>query len=664
MSITDTKIGKAYALSRGGTAQIGQISFDTAYKRPHFFPVGGGFTEYNILWTDDGGEHGYGIGGNWGAWAQGIPVPNVLDLRPYMVQAGTFSQIGGGRGDLEWGKAAYEANHSDTWDEFLDRFDQYGSWLWGNVRDGGLCFVKDGAKWCTVATYGLYKNAAGNEKIAAWQSNSDFDLTLCSSGCFATYYWVGRDSYYGSVDWITKKPASPDIQYANNQRVMYTMDIILDSQLTTNIGDTFDNSVTNYTDGSVPNCMFNLSTMTSPYNDDRPIFANNVVITEEGYSMETTGFDSESVEELGRGDGSGDNDGDGDYNNDSDAIAPVDETQFSVDAQSCGFVTVYKPDKTTLQSFAEWLYGTLPTTYSSFLEAIQKLQLNPMDGIISLNLSHFNAPIIGSEPLNFYGQMSGISAPVVTKLTHVYNCGTIHVNEYAGGWMSYNDYTKIKAYIPYCGMFSLATNEVMGADVSLRYIIDILSGACVAELQIKRNRGYVAGDPNLNAPLYRFTGNIFQQVPISAVDYSGIIQGQLGLAAGIASMATGNVLGGANGVINAAMAAPSVERVGSIGASYGYMSDQQPYIMQEYPSYNHPDAYNEYYGEPYYDFKVIGNCRGLIFVDPGTFWATDPDMADFIDMTSEEEELLKQAVAEGLYMPRTTNDFNRKNYTP
>ena len=64
----------------------------------------------------------------------------------------------------------------------------------------------------------------------------------------------------------------------------------------------------------------------------------------------------------------------------SDDVDGVDDSMFTVDAQSCGFVTVYKPDKTTLQNFAAWLYGTLPTTYGSFLDNIKKLQLNPMDG--------------------------------------------------------------------------------------------------------------------------------------------------------------------------------------------------------------------------------------------------------------------------------------------
>ena len=86
--------------------------------------------------------------------------------------------------------------------------------------------------------------------------------------------------------------------------------------------------------------------------------------------------------------------------------------------------------------------------------------------------------------------------------------------------------------------------------------------------------------------------------------------------------------------------------------------------MIEYPCYNMPDNYSGYYGEPIYDYRVIGDCKGLIYVDKDTFWGTDPDRADFIDMTSEEEELLKQAVQEGLYMPRTNTDFSRKYYDP
>ena len=220
--------------------------------------------------------------------------------------------------------------------------------------------------------------------------------------------------------------------------------------------------------------------------------------------------------------------------------------------------------------------------------------------------------------------------------------------------MSYNSQTKIKVFLPYCGTFTLDTNPVTGGSLGLKYIIDVLSGACVAELTVKRSRSNIFEDPDLDAPIYRFTGNIFQQVPISAVDYSGIIQGQLGLAAGVASMATGNVLGGVTGVVNSMMARPNVETVGSCGSSYGYMGSQEPFVIIEYPCYNMPSKYNNFYGQPIYVLKQLNSCDGTTFVDPGTLWT---DKFDWI--TAEEEEMLRQITDTGaIYIDHTAAYYN------
>lgn len=220
--------------------------------------------------------------------------------------------------------------------------------------------------------------------------------------------------------------------------------------------------------------------------------------------------------------------------------------------------------------------------------------------------------------------------------------------------MSYNDLTKIRVFLPYCGMFTLPTNEVMGASLNLKYIIDILTGACLAEIQVKRNRSsYLTGDPDLNAPMYRFSGNIFQQVPISAVDYSGIINAQMGILQGAASVvSSGNPLNGAVGMagslLNAAMAHPNVEHVGSSGSSYGYMGCQQPFLIQEYPTYNMPSNYNNYYGAPIFDFySSLHYVDGYTLID--SIW-----MDAFDQITSEEEDMLKQICSSGIYIDHSS----------
>lgn len=667
MSSAKEWAGQIVSLNMGGSAQVGQIDFEEPRPVPSWLPVGGVLTQYGTFYTD--GQDYFGMYAGCGAWNESTATPNALNLVRYVAAAGTLAEIGEGTiwQVLENGEATYNANHSDTWDDFLTRVQSKVSWLWGSLRDGGCGMVKaNNTQVCFIGTYGVYNNEAGtDERICATQSINYTYADFANECVLAVYYNKNSDAWYNSVDIVC--PTGSQATFFNYpvEDIVWPITSIVWSINRGGISATLDRTMKPFGDGRVHNVIFDLNTVSSPYSSQKPIYYPGREITLSGYSQ-TWGSDETGLGEnqYERGGDSGDKDGNGDYDLSSDDIDGVDEDMFTVDAQSCGFVTVYKPDKATLQNFAAWLYGTLPTSYGSFLDNIKKLQLNPMDGIISLNISHFSAATSGSEPISFYGQPSGYSAPIVSSLTHVKNCGTIDVSELISGWLSYNDNVKLKAYLPYCGTFDLSTNLLMGGQLTLKYIIDVLTGACVAEIECSRSSRNGIEEDSYKAPIYRFTGNVFQQVPISAVDYSGIIQGQLGLAAGAASIASGNVIGGVNAAFNAMTAHPTVSTIGNAGASYGYMSDQVPYLIYEFPCYNMPDQYAAYYGEPIYDFKIIGSCRGLIYVDQNTFWATDPDRNDFIDMTAEEEELLKQAVAEGLYMPKTSEDINRRNYDP
>ena len=674
MSSAREYAGKVINLNMGGTAQVGQCTFEQPTQVPKFINIGSSSIGQYGLGMFDGVTY-FNFPAAMASWSTGddVALPNIVDLTRYITKSKTTFAASGFWSTCENGEQTYNANHSDTWEDFCAKAQSDIVWIWGAFREGGCGIVRvNNTQVKFIGTYGVYNNEAGNNERICCTETIPYTIADVTSGCLAVFYNYQRDGWSENVNFIS--PIGSQVQTAEDPaiRTEFPTHIIYNGYRYRDMADTLNGSKVPFGDGTVPYMTFQLNSVHSPYAGQQPIYYPGRTITLAGYSLEYGSADNGTEgNEYIRGGDSGNNNGNGDYNTDSDPIDPTDESQFSVDAQSCGFVTVYKPEKATLQSFASWLYGTLPTTYGSFLDNIKKLQLNPMDGIISLNISHFSAPTGGLEPIGFYGQPSGIDAQIVSKLTHVVKCGTIHINEFASGWMSYNDLTKIRAYLPYCGEYSLPTNLCMGSNLELRYIIDVLSGACVAEITVHRSARGLRGDADINAPTFKFTGNIFQQVPISAVDYSGIIQGQLGLLSSAASFvsgaATGNfgaMVGGISGAANSITAHPSVETIGSCGASYGYMSCQYPFITQEYPLYNMPESYEKYYGEPIYDYKVIGDCVGLIYVDQDTFWGTDPDRADFIDMTSEEEELLKQAVREGLYMPRTTEDKNRQYYDP
>ena len=407
----------------------------------------------------------------------------------------------------------------------------------------------------------------------------------------------------------------------------------------------------------VPSILISMGSIGSPYNGyHQDLYYPEYLDYDMGDWLLVSQDDgiSESLSLGGDDDPSGDNIGD--FDNSSYDISETDLGRFTVDAQDCGFVT--------LKSFGSWLFSSHPQDFWDWIDEIKKIWDNPMDCIMSLNLSAYNANTGGERDISFFGKASGYKAPIVDGLTQRFECGDLvtengdgKLHEYSGNFLDYGAKSTIKIFLPYCGTFSLATNEVMGAKLHLQYVIDLLTGACVAELTVHRDRGYVSEDPSLDSVLYRFNGKIFQQIPIGASNYGNILTGQLGIISSAMSAVTGNVIGAVAGAVNSTLGmSPQVERVGNCGSSYGYMSTQKPFIIQEYPWYNWNNKYDEYYGRPLYQFKVIGECDGYTEIDTDTLWT------NYQGITEEEEEMLKSIInSGGIYMERNTA---YTNYNP
>ena len=647
-----------------GGGKVAQIDYDWAFAIPTYFDILGEH-DYTLGYRDRDTEQAFALNGAWGAWNENVGVPNLIDISATVYAAKSFMNIynvtGWNWNAIDDGLMSGSSDMSGTtveeklatWNAVLDIVDDTVSWITGNVRDGGIGFLKyDSNVYYVIATYGLYTNELGHEKIAATCTNWTASVSTFESGCWAV--WCHNRSTVGNtIAWVCGR------QY----NTCYTLTDPTDDGYgtcawwgsTVSFADTLDSSMTGIGNGRVYNTLFSMNGIYSPYSGPLDCYWPDTTVNDDTYQLSWGSPLNIAEDPDAAGGDSGDNNGDGDFDNSSDKIDLTDENQFTIDAQSSGFVTVYKPTKTTVQNFASWLYGTLPTDFSSWLENIGKLQRNPMDSIISLNLAHYDAPSGASEDISFFGKSSNYTAPVVSKLTNILDCGSVKISEYSGNFLDYGGRSTIKIFIPYCTTASLATNEVMGSTLHLQYVIDLLTGACVAELEVKRNRSKVYADPNLSAPIYRFTGNIFQQIPVTAVDYSNIMRGQLGLAASVGSMLTGNIVGGVSGFANSMMSmSPTAERVGNAGSSYGYMSQQKPFIIQEYPWYNWPSKYNNYYGSPLYTYGVLSSFEGYTEIDSGTLW-TD----HFDEITSEEEEMLRQITdSGGIYIDKTSSYYN------
>lgn len=261
--------------------------------------------------------------------------------------------------------------------------------------------------------------------------------------------------------------------------------------------------------------------------------------------------------------------------------------------------TVYNPTQAQLNSFGAWLWS------SNFIDQVLKLFNNPMQSIIGVHKIFASPSISGSNNITVGYLDSGVSANVVGAQYTTINCGSVKVHEQFGNVFDYED-TQVRLYLPFIGIVQLDTADVMRGTVSVVYHVDVITGACLAEVKVTRDGG--------GGTLYQFSGDAAVRYPISSGSYMGVVSGVLGVVGGIASgimsggatlpMAAGAIAGGLSG------AKTQVQHSGSFAGNAGAMGGKKPYLIIERPQSAVADGYGAYQGKGANNIASVGTMSG------------------------------------------------------
>ena len=282
----------------------------------------------------------------------------------------------------------------------------------------------------------------------------------------------------------------------------------------------------------------------------------------------------------------------------SDSITdPALPTISSVDT---GFITLYKPSVSQLNSLASWMWGSLD------VDIFKRVMQSPMDAILGLSILPGIVPSGSSSGVKIGNLDSGISMPKVSNQYVKFDCGSITVKRKWGAFLDYSPYTKSYLYLPFIGIRSIETDSIMGVPIQVKYNIDVMSGACCA---------FVIAN---GTTLYTFIGQCSCSVPVTGRDWTNMINGVLGAVSGVASAAgsaaSGNLLGAVSGIASAASSAlsakPTIEHSGNMGGMGGLMGIKRPYIIIERPVQAVPGYQNEIIGYPSFVYKYIDQLSG------------------------------------------------------
>lgn len=262
--------------------------------------------------------------------------------------------------------------------------------------------------------------------------------------------------------------------------------------------------------------------------------------------------------------------------------------------------SIYNPTQAEINSFGAWLWSP------NFVDQLLKLFNDPMQAIIGLH-KVFATPVVSGTGNIKVGYLdSGVSSNLVSDQYTEIDCGKVNLSEYFGNTLDYTD-TDIYLYLPFIGIISLSTVDVIRSEIEVIYKVDVVTGACLASVNVYR-------DSNAGGQLYTYAGNCAVQYPLSSGSYMGIVTGLLGVAGSIVgTMASGGaMLPMALGIGASALhgAKTNVQHSGSVSGSAGAMGIKKPYLIIRRPQTKIADNFRIFNGQSENVFDVLGNYSG------------------------------------------------------
>lgn len=298
--------------------------------------------------------------------------------------------------------------------------------------------------------------------------------------------------------------------------------------------------------------------------------------------------------------------------------------------QASALWSVYNPSQAQLNSFGAWLWS------SSFIDQVLKLFNNPMQSIIGVHKIFATPATSGAGNITVGYLDSGVSANLVSNQYTDIDCGTVKVSEQFGNVFDYTD-THVRLYLPFIGIVDLDTADVMRGSVKVVYHVDVITGACLADVKVTRD--------GVGGTLYQFAGDAAVRYPISSGSYIGVVSGIASAIGGVASavMTGGATLPLAAGAIAGGIgsAKTNVQHSGNFSGNAGAMGAKKPYIIIERPQTVIAQEFESYQG-------VGANTRRTVAQMSGYFKFSDVHTESISGAAESEIEAIRAALESGV----------------
>lgn len=312
---------------------------------------------------------------------------------------------------------------------------------------------------------------------------------------------------------------------------------------------------------------------------------------------------------------------------------------------------------TTAQSFWAALGTATDFRTSNLLQYISSLKWYPID-ILAGNQGLYAD--IDTTDITF-GFDSNAKLPLGTSIKklgttiRVYNMGAVQIPYKLGDetFLDKDPYSTVQVWLPFCGMYPVKSDFVVGNTIAFYYIIDLVTGMCTALVTNgQQTLLNVSGKIGVD---YAVTGNdIITQSERMAGAYVNsalsAISGGINLGTSIASenaigavTASAGLLGDiAKSSIDIASAKRAVPVAVSAGSGFGSsFAPNTPCVIVNPPAIRLPADYGHAQGYVYNQTVSIGSVSGFTVCD-------NPDLSG-IPATATELDMIRSILTSGFY---------------
>ena len=136
------------------------------------------------------------------------------------------------------------------------------------------------------------------------------------------------------------------------------------------------------------------------------------------------------------------------------------------------FFTIYEPTNENMQKINDAI----------FINAGDGTTKNVLQYFSSYKKFYCKIPVAGYKPLKGGRYDFGEQAPYVKEHTIVVDCGSVEIPEQNQSLLDYSPFSRLTIQLPFIGFQELDDKLVVGHTLKVQYVVDVLSGRCLAQL--------------------------------------------------------------------------------------------------------------------------------------------------------------------------------------